>query len=79
MKKKFIVEGSVRVNLTKIVEAEDEKEALRIADYDFSGLDSVLANGGIDKAIGVNDSETETVEPSGNAPDWFSPRLMKEE
>jgi hypothetical protein len=52
--KQYKVTGSTYCIVTVIVEAENEDDAIEIADEKFSGITSFCGNGGVDKLIGVS-------------------------
>lgn len=57
--KKYIVTGYTRVTVEVTVEAENEEEAIEKA-YDNICIDSYCGNGGVDKIIGVCDTNEVT-------------------
>ena len=56
----YRVFGHTVVNVSTIVEAESEAEAIEVAQREFEGIDSYVGNGGDDKLIGV-EGENETI------------------
>ena len=57
--KKYIVTGYTRVTVEVTVEAENEEEAIEKACQNVS-IDSYCGNGGVDKLIGVCDTDEAT-------------------
>ena len=58
MKQIYEVEGSYTITVRKRVMASSEEEAFELADEYFGGITEYCGNGGIDKLIGVDDSES---------------------
>lgn len=63
-KKIYEVKGTCEVTILKRVKANNEDEAMELAEKLFQGVTSFLGNGGTDKLIGVYDS-SESIEPMG--------------
>ena len=57
--KKYIVTGYANVVVEVTVEAENEEEAIQKA-YDNASIDNYCGNGGVDKLIGVCDTDEAT-------------------
>ena len=57
--KKYIVTGYTRVTVEVVVEAENKEDAIEKA-YDNVSIDSYCGNGGLDKLIGVCDTDEAT-------------------
>ena len=57
--KKYIVTGDANVVVEVTVEAENEEEAIKKA-YDNVGIDNYCGNGGVDKLIGVCNTDEAT-------------------
>ena len=57
--KKYIVSGKVTAWLSVELEAENAKEAIEKA-YDNVGIDNYCGNGGVDKLIGVCNTDEAT-------------------
>ena len=57
--KKYTVTGYVNVVVEVMVEAENEEEAIQKA-YDNVSIDNYYGNGGVDKLIGVCDTDEAT-------------------
>lgn len=57
--KKYIVTGYANVVVEVTVEAENEEEAIKKA-YDNVGIDNYCGNGGVDKLIGVCNTDEAT-------------------
>lgn len=57
--KKYTVTGYANVVVEVTVEAENEEEAIKKA-YDNVGIDNYCGNGGVDKLIGVCDTDEAT-------------------
>lgn len=57
--KKYTVTGYANVVVEVTVEAENEEEAIEKA-YDNVGIDNYCGNGGVDKLIGVCDTDEAT-------------------
>ena len=57
--KKYIVTGYANVVVEVTVEAENEEEAIEKA-YDNVSIDNYYGNGGVDKLIGVCDTDEAT-------------------
>jgi len=53
MPQPFLVYGTVEVNVTIEVYADDLEQALDVAAEEFGGIDSYAGNGGCNKMIGV--------------------------
>ncbi len=68
--KQFAVWGTVACSVCVVVEAEDEDDALKVADEMFGGLTQYLGNGGTDKIIGVS-GPNESIDP-GDYVEWES-------
>ena len=68
-KKIYEVRGTITIEVLKRVKANDEDEAMELADYHFSGLTEYCGNGGTDKLIGVQES-SESVQTCGDYVDW---------
>ena len=60
-KKIYEVKGTCEVTILKRVKANNEDEAMELAEQLFQGVHSFLGNGGSDKLIGVYDS-SESIE-----------------
>lgn len=59
--KKYIVTGYTRVTVEVTVEAENKEEAIEKAYEECSGPMNFVGNGGVDKMIGVCDSDSAEV------------------
>lgn len=57
--KKYIITGYTEVTIEVTVEAENEEEAIEKA-YDNVSIDNYFGNGGVDKLIGVCDTDEAT-------------------
>lgn len=57
--KKYIVTGYANVVVEVTVEAENEEEAIKKA-YDNVGIDNYCGNGGVDKLIGICNTDEAT-------------------
>ena len=57
--KKYTVTGYIEVTIEVTVEAENEEEAIEKA-YDNVSIDNYYGNGGVDKLIGVCDTDEAT-------------------
>ena len=57
--KKYTVTGYAQVVVEVMVEAENEEEAIQKA-YDNVSIDNYYGNGGVDKLIGVCDTDEAT-------------------
>ena len=68
-KKTYEVRGTVTVEVFKRVKANDEHEAIELAEQYLSGLTEYCGNGGTDKLIGVEE-ESESVQTSGDYVEW---------
>jgi hypothetical protein len=69
MAKIYEVRGTITIEVFKRVKANDEDEAMELADYHFAGLTEYCGNGGTDKLIGVQES-SESVQLCGDYVDW---------
>lgn len=67
---KYRVFGTAIVNVSVIVEANDEEAAIEIACEELAELSSYCGNGGTDKLVGVR-GENESVSSDGPI-DWDS-------
>ena len=65
--KKYIVTGKVTAFISVEIEAENKKEAIEKAYEECSGPMNFVGNGGVDKIIGVCDTDTATVSISCDA------------
>ena len=77
-KTRYRVHGRTTVEVTIIVEAESEAEALEVAYDERNCLTQYVGNGGTDKLIGV-DGEDETVEANGEIEYTSAEELEPEE
>ena len=68
-KKIYEVRGTVTIEVLKRVKANDEYEAMELAEEYFDGLDEYCGNGGHDKLIGVCES-SESVQLCGDYIEW---------
>lgn len=59
--KKYLVTGKVAAFISVELEAENEEEAIEKAYEECSGPMNFVGNGGVDKIIGVCDTDTATV------------------
>lgn len=59
--KKYAVYGKVTAWVCVELEAEDKKEAIEKAFDECSSLDALVGNGGVDKMLGVQDTDTANV------------------
>lgn len=57
--KKYIITGYTEITVEVTVEAENEEEAIEKA-YDNVSIDNYCGNGGVDKLIGVCDTDEAT-------------------
>ena len=57
----YEVRGTYTITVLKRVKANDEQEALELAERHFSGITEYCGNGGYDKLVGV-DNDSESVE-----------------
>lgn len=62
--KKYAVYGKVTVRVCVELEAEDKEEAIEKAFDECSSLDALVGNGGVDKMLGVCDTDTAKVSVS---------------
>lgn len=62
--KKYAVYGKVTVCVCVELEAEDKEEAIEKAFDERSSLDALVGNGGVDKMLGVCDTDTAEVSVS---------------
>lgn len=62
--KKYVVYGKVTAWVCVELEAEDKEEAIEKAFGECSSLDSFVGNGGVDKMIGVCDTDIAKVSVS---------------
>lgn len=68
-KKIYEVRGTITIEVLKRVKANDEYEAMELAEEHFKGLDEYCGNGGHDKLIGVYES-SESVQLCGDYIEW---------
>ena len=68
-KKIYEVRGTVTIEVLKRVKANDEYEAMELAEKYFKGLDEKCGNGGHDKMIAVDDI-SETILLCDDRVDW---------
>lgn len=59
--KKYAVYGKVEVWVCVELEAEDKEEAIEKAFDECSSLDALVGNGGVDKMLGVQNTDTAEV------------------
>lgn len=71
---RYIVRGTVLVNVETTVEADSEEHAYEVAANERPELSDYVGNGGIDKLIGV-DGELESVESSDTI-EWNEAELL---
>lgn len=64
MKQIYEVVGTYTITVMKRVKANDEDEAMELAEKYFSGITEYCGNGGVDKLIGVDD-DSESVSADG--------------
>ena len=70
MKQIYEVVGTYTITVMKRVMANDEDEAMELAEEHFGGITEYCGNGGIDKLIGVED-ESESVAADGYV-EWLN-------
>ena len=61
---KYAVRGKVTVFVCVELEAEDKEDAIEKAFDECSALDALVGNGGVDKMLGVQDTDTAEVSVS---------------
>lgn len=67
-KKIYEVRGTLTIDVLKRVRANDEYEAMELAQEHFKGIEEYVGNGGYDKLIGVSE-DSESVGKNGDV-EW---------
>lgn len=73
---KYVVYGTVPVDVYFTVEADSEKEAIDLAYQDFPGLSNYAGNGGSGKLVGVS-GRSISIE-AGDCVEFFSAEVKDE-